>query len=453
MSRKHRKANGATAPLLPAPAPVRWPFGGAGGGHAPRRVSASPPEPPTAVSPDTSPAPEARAFSSAPEPAPAPAAAPPAAPPAPAALDPDAAASNQWRTRVAARDAQEFAARRPMPQGETMLVQAWLQVLRVKGVPPTACTIIMRRSEPAPMYDFMIPGEAVAGAHPDRELFDYVERNRRQADIPETFVGRIQATTAAGDLMDLGWGHLYLAPRPPTSAPNPWSGPQAPGWGGGAAANPGGAPPGWGAPNAPAPGGGPSPAVMGGRLAVCSACSAPVSVEAPSCPRCGQPFVRMGAPGAVPPYVQAAPAPPAAPASTDPIVLELYRLQLDAHKEMMRHMGQTAPAAPAAPQDPWTVLERAVGLVQKLRPDTPAPAPEGPAVTVTKLDGGGAIVTNRDGVDKDTTTMLIAKDAIESGVKRIADSIAKVKLNGAVPNGAGGAVGGHAPRRVPGGTS
>lgn len=460
MSRKSKRngTNGAGASMPSAPPSLTWPFS-ASAGHAPRRVQTSSPPPVTAASPAPAQAPEAVGPSlgqPAPgplndAPPPRPAAAAPSPPPPPE--DPDAKSSNKWRERVVTRDAQDFAARRPMPQGETMLTQAWLQVIRVRNVPPQACTISMRRSEPAPIYDFYIPGEAVAGAHPDRELFEYVERNRRQPEIAETFVGRIQAQTAAGELQDLGWGHIYLAPRAAQQAGNPWAPPQAPGWGGGAqpagGAWSGGAPP----PQAPQPQG----PVMGGRLATCSACASQVSIEAASCPRCGQPFARMGA---APPYVQGAPpavAVPTAPNSSDPIVLELYKLQIEAHKEMVERLRQNPQpvAAPVQQGDPWTFVERAIRLAKDLQPQAVpvAAAPEGPAVTVHKLDGGGAIVTNRDGVDKDMSTMLIYKDVAEGAVKRISDAISKVKINASVPNGTAGLAAGHAPRRVPTGAS
>lgn len=189
-----------------------------------------------------------------PQPAP-PAAAPPQQPPATAPSsppplssfkwavpvpdqDPRTEATNTWQERLDQRG--EYQRRRlseQIPQGETQLVHVWFSVL-AQGVPPQACTIWLTRSEPEPEYQMMISGDAVAGAQPDRALFRHVERNRRQAGIAESFVGRIRAPTVDGKVIELGGGMLRLPPdpqlahaqHPGAAAAGPWAMAPGAGW-------------------------------------------------------------------------------------------------------------------------------------------------------------------------------------------------------------------------------
>jgi hypothetical protein len=141
--------------------------------------------------------------------------------------DARAESTNAWADRVDQRS--EYQRRRlseQIPQGETQLVHVWFSVL-AQGVPPQACTIWLTRSEPEPPYQLMISGDAVAGAQPDRMLFKWAERNRRQAGVAESFVGRIRAPTVDGKVIELGGGMLHLPPDPAVTQPQqagmpPW---------------------------------------------------------------------------------------------------------------------------------------------------------------------------------------------------------------------------------------
>jgi len=412
---------------------------GAGGDAAPEAVA------PPSAPPPAPPAPLPRAAAAAPHVprAPAPEPAPAAPPPVPH----DARTADEWRRTVADRDLVSRRQGKPMPQGETMLVQAWLTVLRSRRIPPSACTIHVRRVEPEPIYDLVIPGEVVAGEHPDRQLHEYIERNRRQPSLPEHFLGRIQAMTATGEPMDLGWGDLYLAPQQQNAAaPLPWGAPSA------AAPTWGPAPPTYGAPPQGWPYGSPQQ---------------PPPYGAQYMPPPGYVLVPAGAA----PYGQppAPPAPPPPPQNhSDPMILEMWKEQMRAHNrqvELHQEMlnrgafgGQQAAAAPARDgkaelDNTLTTLDRVLSLVDKIRPPVAESSGGGP-VAVHTLGDGTTLVSNREGIDKDTTQLLIGKSMLTDVVKTIGDRLAKARA--AAPGGAGAPSNGgasHPPRRVlPGGS-
>jgi hypothetical protein len=155
----------------------------------------------------------------------------------PGAADARTDATNAWQDRVDQRS--EYQRRRlneQIPQGETRLVHVWFSVV-AQGVPPQACSIWLTRTEPAEhTYEMMVPGEAVSGPQPDRSLFAYMMRNRRQAGVAETFTGRIRAPTTDGKVIELGGGMLSLPPDPALAqqqAPpgmGPWMMPPGAAW-------------------------------------------------------------------------------------------------------------------------------------------------------------------------------------------------------------------------------
>jgi len=441
------QAQGPGVLVTRAPPPMPHVFASSGQPPRPAPAPSAPrPQPPVAPEPLPSPpadVPPLRA--AAPEPAPEP------PPPTPVAAD----ASNVWRARVADRDKSVFGGvARPFPQGETMLVQAWLQNLRTRRFPPQSCTILIRCNLPEPSYDFYIAGEDVCGDHPDRELFMAIERLRRRPTVQESFVGRIQAIDlATGNPIDLGWGHLSLAPQMQGPAQAPWSAGGPPGgWPQqGAAGWPGAPSPGWG----PPPGYGPPPGAYGGPQ------GGPPGGWGPWGP---PPPWAWGPPPAAAPAPAAAPPPPP-PNTSDPMALELYKLSLEgqragqeAYAKMLERLANQAtmhaPAPVAAPVDADAAedrflarLDKYLAIGERLRP--PAAEPSGSPVHVTTLADGTAIVSNKDGVNTELTNMLMGKSMLTDAIKNIGDRIAKAKL-GAVAQGANAsgvaAAAGRAPR-------
>lgn len=400
--------------------PVRgFQFGPMTGPQPPRRIGtqASAPSAPSAP----------HAYAPALEP-PAPAyAAPPAAAPAtgfdmpPAGPAIAAAATNDFAEVAATRGYwQSRSTRRAQPQGETQLVHAWLHILTVQRIPPNACTIWLTRVDPQPTYDLYIPGEAIVGEFPDRSLYEYVSRNRRQRDVAERFVGRIRAPADNGSPCELGGGELYL---PPAQA----AAPIAPG-------------PAWSQPGAGYPYGNaaPPPGYPG--------------MMPPWMPPGGMPWWAQGGgspPGMMPPWwgpsapplsaLMAAhqPPPPPAVVQQDPAAMRAWEMMSQNQSTLLRSVlelaarpPQTAPIAPAAP-DMWETLDRVVGVMDKLR-GPPAPDPE-PRVSIIKVDDETTLITGKDGsIDAGATAWANIK-----GLKGIAASLGNLRRNPAQGPGPG----------------
>ena len=413
-------ANGAAAHAPAAPAVA---FAGSAAGQPPRPPPAPALAPAPAVAPPAPPAP-----------APAPEPAAPQVPPPP--LPHDAQAANGWRDRIADRDGRMWGGvSRPMPQADTSLLGQWITTLRVRRIPPQACTITLTRTEavpPGPPYDLYINGEEVCGDHPERELFEAIERNRRQPDRQETFVGWIRGYDERGQAMDFGWGRVNLAPRPPGAAAPAWgAGPQGGGWAGPGAA----APPGWG--GYPSPYGYPP---YGGY---------PPPYGYP--PAHGYPGGPQGPYFGQPPYPPPAAAPAPPPPTTDPIVLQMWKQSEDLKASMFSRLMQQPAAAPAAAVDLDASEERALkrmealfGFVERIRGKEPTDAGPSPLVQVTPLPTGETIVATKDGIHENLTGMFTAKSIIKDLAGAIRDRT--VKAQNAAQAAAGGVVPGAAGR-------
>lgn len=331
----------------------------------------------------------------------------------------EAQATNDWRRRSVERDNRTLGGvARPFPQGETGLLGQWLNVVRARRIPPQGCTITISRTEsvpPGPPYDFYIGGEEVCGEHPDRELYAAIERNRRQPDRQETFLGRIQAMDEHGMPIDYGWGRVNLAPQLAPAALGPWGqGAQGQGWSPAAGAYGGG----WGPYGGPA--GYPPPYPYG----------APGYGPAQYAP--GYPY---------PPPAAAAPAPP--PPTTDPIVLEMYKRSEDLKADMFRRMmTQPTPAAAAPTVDQDAMEERFLNRLARYKTlfgsDDKKEDAGGPLVQITPLPGGETIVATKDGIDQNMTGMLTAKSFVKDIVSAIKSSRA---TSGGAADVVGGAVG------------
>lgn len=260
----------ASSPHAPASPPPTAPASPPQAAAPPLPAAVSTPPPAASTLPSNAPAGQAGPFYA---PSSGPAFAPPHAPQGPVPspdqyapppgggyavpMDANAQNANTWRGVQNERDSYAWKHWRDIPQGEASLLMAWLNVVVSRGIPAYACTLMIRRVEPGPPYDILIPGEAVLGrmadgtARPDRALYEYMGRQRQQPNIAERFDGRITACTTSGGVQDLGGGSLFLAPAAPTAAAPGWGAPPAaaaaawgqappPGWPG---APPYGAPP------------------------------------------------------------------------------------------------------------------------------------------------------------------------------------------------------------------
>jgi hypothetical protein len=354
---------------------------------------------------------------------------PPAAPPAATAAEsyeppagPAIAATlgNEWQARTT--DRQGFQYRQPRtapPQGETLLVHAWLHVLTALRIPPQACTIWLRCVD-QPNYELYIPGEAVCGEHPDRALYEYVSLNRRRRDVAERFVGRIRGPTRDGSPYECGGGELYLPPAPPSAAAPAWSTPGAaqPPW-----SSPYGPPSPWGPPPPwyPPAGGamgmppwwGPSQAPLSALLAAAHAPPVPAAVQ------------------------------------SDPASLAWAKAMQENQAAMFKafvEMAGRPPPTPAAlpPQtDGFEQAVRIIDLVAKLKPEA---ASTSPSVSVIHVDDDTTLVTDKNGdINPGATAWANMK-----GVKGLVSALRPSR-----PNGAGQTNGGPGPaRRVgPGGNA
>lgn len=382
--------------------PVRNPFGFGGfGGAGPRpplRVGGQPVVTTPASPPIATPATPAATSDAPAEPAPQ----------APTAQAVAADATNAWSQHRQWREDRRYASpRQPVAQGETLLVHAWEQLVLSGRLPPQACTIWVRSVEPVPGYEFFIPGESVVGQFPSRALYDFCMANRRRRDVPERMVGRIRAPDDTGRPIELGGGELHLPPSPPTVAAAPWSTPGqgAPPWGYG-----------YGAP--PSPWGLGAPPWMGGGMPPWWT---------------GTPFGALAA-AAQPP------APPAA-VQQDPNALRMWQaMQENQHTllksviELASRPPTPAPAAPAPP-DPFVMLERVLGVVEKLRPAESGPSP---GITVTKVDEDFTLVTDKNGDVHQNATMW----ANAKGLKSVIGSLRNLR-----PNAPGNATNGPGPPR------
>jgi hypothetical protein len=446
--------NGANGHATHAPA---LPAGGRPAAFGGWPSSGQPPRPPTPASSAPADAPPPAAAAPPPPPA---AAAPPAAPPPPPQPEPprpgplpaDAQAANGYRDRVQQRDARTFGAvSRPFPQSELNLPQVWLEQLRTRRIPPQAMTITVRSVQPQPAYDFWIDGAAVCGAHPDREIFEYIENLRRRPDEHETFVGRIMALDGnTGEPMDLGWGQLYLAPRVPNAAGN-WANPQQRGWSQPGAPPPWPAPPpGYGAPPygaPPSPYGGPPPPPWGGAgpYGYGGPYPYPPTPYGYGAAPWGSPWA--GAPGAPPPQT-----PP--PQTNDPAILAMWREANTAtaaaqqkHLEFLQSMALQKPNGPPPAAESFSqqmettfgFMDRMASVMEKWRGPQQESSPSNP-VHITTLPGGDTIVAGKDGIDTQMTGLFMAKDMVATGTKRIAEALAKRQVNGTVASGGSASV-------------
>lgn len=352
--------------------------------------------------------------------------------------DPRAESVNAWSATMDQREAfSRSRLREELPQGETQLVHCWFSRL-AEGIPPNACTIWLTRTEPSPQYQLMIPGEAVAGEQPDRALFLYVCRNRRQAGVAETFHGRIRAPTRSGKVVELGGGVLHLPPDPSLAqsqapggpaggAGGPWQMPPGQGWTPGAPYGPP-APP-WGSPwgnyysSGPAwgasyfgnmtPWGGPPPPGWGAQAQ--GAQFPPGLIEAlkdkPDMVAMLQAMHQMVAQTNQPPAWQ---------------------------QSMMDMLMKRALAEPTKEKNTWAELASAADLLDKLR----GPQKEGSGVSVTYVDDGSGtggklpLITKNGEID---TSMTLGIPAV--GAMRGVMSAVKSKMTGTAP----GMARGHAP--------
>jgi hypothetical protein len=345
-------------------------------------------------------------------PPPAPSAAPPPAPPP---VAPSPFAHEGYQQHVARSDNWKWRAeRQPQPQAETQLVLVWASVL-ARGIPPQACTIWIRAVEPLPGYEFFITGDAVCGPDPDRALWQAIRQARRKPTVAERFIGRIRAPSETGAAVELGGGDLSLPPEPPQAA-TPWAAPQNP-WHAAQGGYPGAPPPyGYGGP--PAGPYGPPPWWAG-----------------------------AGGMGMPPPWwgaTQIAAQPPPAAVQSDPAALAAWQSMAEQNSTLMLELmkmairpPQAAPAA-AAPIDPFTMLERVLGITKTLQDQTRPEAPANTGVTVLRVDEDSTLVLDKDGnVNNGATGWANLKHA-----KNIVQGIRSMR-NG----GAGGGNGGAQPPR------
>ena len=355
-----------------------WPTPALGVPTSPRQSAARVPAMPSPAeappSPQTAPP---SPLPATPSQAPAP---PPAAPPAfgstwsaPAGSEATAAATNTWR---------DFAAQRDHASGvghglqtDTLLVQQWAYVILQRGVPPSACYVTLRRTEPAPMYDLIVPGDAIVATlsgvrNPALALQEYMERNRRQPETAEYFRGRIQGYRVGGgghqQIEDLGGGDMSLSPRPtqPQQQPTGWAAPAMapPGW-----APPYGMPPGYpmpqgypGAPTYPIP---------------------PYGMPYGGAPGYGMPYgwpMMMGAPQQQPP-------PP--PAGADPQQQAMWKMQMDLWKMQSDQQSQWMTRMMDHPRSDGPDVQSGPRLRQNGSGSCAAAAVAGCALGILKPDG------------------------------------------------------------------
>jgi hypothetical protein len=474
-ARREAAGNGAGAPTPAAPsAPaalpmfVPMPIGVA---HAPRaasspRAPASPPptapaSPPQAAAPPlpsavstptpaaSSPPPVSYDTNSPPAPQQGPAFAPPAAPPpAPDAFAPppgggyavpmDATNANNWRGVQNQRDEYAWKHWRDIPQGEASLLMAWLNVVVSRGIPAYACTIMLRRVEPGPPYDILIPGEAVLGrmadgtARPDRALYEYIGRQRQQAQIAERFDGRITACTTSGGVQDLGGGSIFLAPAPLATASPAWGSPAPaaagqPGWG---------QPPPYGMPPYGMP---------------------PYGMPPYGMPPYGAPPFGFGMPSPFAPSPYFSPQAPPPAAASDPALFKVWmeaqqaqaaaaaaagnaqnQFQLHMMERVFQAMGQNKPNGTG---DPFEQAGKVVKFARDLMDLNPKDEKDDrPGLHVHRVDGT-TIVEGKDGEVNENLTLGFA---IKDGIKEVISTVRGAKTQSALTNGA------HAPGKTNG---
>jgi hypothetical protein len=323
-----------------------------------------------------------------------------------------------------------------VPQGETLLVHVWARLVLNDGIPPSAVTIWLDRIEPLDgRYQIHLPGVAVAGdgtTPPGSALYTVLDKQRRQPQIAEKFVARIDAITPQGGLVTLGGGDIAFPANPNAQQSSHWASPPPP-WAppagyGGPGYGPPGYPPPYGAPGYPPPYGAPG-------------YPPPYGYGAPP----------MGGGYGMHPALAAAYAPPPPKVQNDP---ELSRMWATMQTTMMSSeqarneqqfrifqlMMENKKSGEAPAQDPFAMMDRAFGMAKTIAELTGGKGGgDGGGLHFHEMKDGTNIVADGQGVvNKELTGLLLAKDAIGSVSKSIGAKLAARQpgaVNGTV-NGA-----------------
>jgi hypothetical protein len=336
-----------------------------------------------------------------------------------------AAASNAYAEMMRTRDAWKQRTQKHVPQVDTQLVHAWAWA--VTRYPPQALTVWLQRTAPAQgAYLIYLDGaQLMNGDHPDRAVYEAVRRNRRQPTIAETFFARIRGLSETGQVIEVGCGEIQLPPepsaqpqpgyaQPPPYGPPPWGGPP-----------PGYPPSPYGMPPYGPPGGMyPSPYGYGAM---------------PPPPWWWNAAPIVGPLGAAPAQAAAAPA----AIQHDPGLMVLWESIRDSTKGMTQSQSELVskllerallvPPAPAAQatgtasiKETFSVLESAVGLVDKLRGSSETGS-EG--IKVHDVNGAKIVESSPGKIDSNTSMLLSLNEMGRDWMKQRGDAAAKAQAN------------------------
>jgi hypothetical protein len=313
-----------------------------------------------------------------------------------------------------------------VPQGETNLVHVWARIVLNDGVPPSAATIWLDRIDPLEgRYQIQIPGQAVAGDErtpPSSALYIVADKQRRQPQIAEKFVARIEAVTPGGGLTTLGGGEICFPANPNAQQSSQWATP-APPWAPQGYGPPGYPPQGYSPPGYPPPYGYPSPyglpPMMGGygtHPALAAAYAAPPA-KVQNDPELSRIWATMQQTTI------------AAEASRSDQQFKMFQLMLEQRKEPAK-----------AEVDSFTQLERMFSLA-KMMADMGGGKNDGSGgLHFHEMKDGTQIVADGGGtVNKELTGLLLAKDAIGKVSSSIGARMAARAAGPGVVSGPGGA--------------
>jgi hypothetical protein len=263
-------------------------------------------------------------------------------------------------------------------------------------------TVTLRRVDPIEgAYEFYIPGDALISDWPERKVYDEVNRRRQQPWLAERFSARIRALSPNGETLELAGGEIAFPAdasrvRPPASN-------GAPGAPGTMGAPPYGYPPGYPPPYGYPPAYGAPPAGYPYGYPPAYGYGAPPGAL---------PGWLPGSPWGPPPpwYGQPQSAQPPAKVAADPELLAMWRtnqeIQASAAKDantqarelttrLLDLALERASTPPPEKEDGFATLERAINLVDKLRPPVEPQSPSR-GITIHNVDGA-RIVENKDG--------------------------------------------------------
>ena len=310
---------------------------------------------------------------------------------------------NSYAERTAAREGQAWAKASQVPQHDTLLVHAWAWAVTM--YPATALTVWLRRVDPiAGAYEFWVPGDAIMGDYPDRRLFEEVRARRRQPTVAERFAGRIRAVTHEGTPVEIAGGDIQLPPEPAT-APTPYTNGAGAPW-----SQPYGQPPWWG----------------------------PYSAPPYGAPPYGGPNTYGMPPWPYPWPVPSANPPPPAAIQHDPAMVEMWRslvelfkspahadaardqsaMQLKLLEMFLDRVGKPPSGANGSVVETLSVLEKAMGLFERLRGDG-----DKEGVSIVDAGQGVKLVTEGKKVNEGLSTMVSVTSAATGALEKIGQAL------------------------------